>query len=155
VFEAGPRVKIKTHDPKLARFLTALAAAFPLAVPLDAASENRVLAEHIFRLFVGQVIQLYTGQLPLVAVPGERPNVSLLARVQAENGGAALATLRHNMIRIEEASVIALVPLIDGTRTRGELALEIARRDDVSTPVASARLDEILARFARAGLMAG
>ncbi len=155
VFEAGANVKVRTHDPKLAQFLAALAAAYPLGLPLDAASENLVLADHVFRLFVSQVIQLTTAQWPLVAVPGERPNVSALARVQAENGETILATLRHQVIQIEDASVRALAPLIDGTRTREQLALEIARREDLSAAAASARLDEILAGFARAGLMAG
>ena len=42
-----------------------------------------------------------------------------------------------------------------GTRTRGELALEIARRHDVCVTEASAQLDEMLTKCARAGLMAG
>ena len=154
-FEAGGGVKLTTNDPKLTQFLAALAAAFPLGLPLDPASENPAFADHIFRLFASQVIRLTTGQMPLVSVPGERPNVSPLARVQAAKGETALATLRHQMIQIEDASVRALVPLIDGTRAREELALEIARRDDASAAAASMRLDEILARFARAGLMAG
>ena len=47
-----------------------------------------------------------------------------------------------------------VIPLIDGTRTRGELALEIARRHDVCVTEASAQLDEMLTKCARAGHMA-
>ncbi len=155
VFEAGPNVKIRTHDPKLAEFLIALSAAFPLGLPLEAASENPVLADHIFRLFVSRIAELATAPWPLAKVAGERPKVGALARLQAENGETLLATLRHRAIRIEDAPVRALIPLIDGTRTRAELALEIAGREAVSAADASARLDEILARFARAGLLAG
>ncbi len=155
VFQAGPRVKITTPDPKLARFLAALASAFPLSLPLDAASENPVLADHIFRLFINQIIQLATGPAPFVSVPSERPNISPLARALAGNGEAALATLRHSMTEIEDPTLRAFIPLIDGTRTRAELALEIARRHDVSVDVASTHLDEVLAKFARAGLLAG
>jgi SAM-dependent methyltransferase len=154
-FEAGPRVKIKTRDPKLASFLAELAAAFPLAVSLDAASENPVLAEYVFLLFVNQVIQLATGPWPLVAVAGDRPNVNPLARLQAANGEAALATLRHQVIQIDEASVRALVPLMDGTRTREEVALDIARREEISAEIALTRLNGILAKLAKAGVMAG
>ena len=92
---------------------------------------------------------------PLVLVPGDRPSVSALARVQAANGESKLATLRHNVILVEDASVRALVPLIDGTRTRADLAGEIAQRDEASVEEAAARLDEILAKFARFGLLAG
>ena len=154
-FEAPGGVKFTTNDPNLVEFLTALAAAFPLALPLDDASANPRLANHVFRLFFRQAILLATTQAPLVLVPGDRPRVSALARVQAANGESKLVTLRHNMILIEEASVRSLIPLIDGTRARADLAREIAQRDEASAEEAAARLDEILAKFARFGLLAG
>ena len=153
-FEAGPKVKVRTHDAGLARFLAEVAAAFPLGLKLDAASEDPRLADHVFRLFTTQIVQLTTAQWPLAAVPGERPRVSALARLQAENGESVLATLRHQMVKIEDASVLALIALIDGTRTREELALAIARREEAPDDAAP-RLDEILAKLAKAGLMAG
>ena len=154
-FEGGLGAEVKTRDPKMAKFLAALAAAFPLAIPLETASESPLLSEKILQLFVSEVIQLTTAQLPIVAVPGERPQVSPLSSLQAANGETALATLRHAMVQIDDASVRALVPLIDGTRRREELALDIAQRDDISAAGAVRRLDEILAKFARAGLLAG
>ena len=93
--------------------------------------------------------------MPLVAIPGERPNVSPLARIQAANGETLLPTLPHFMMQVDDPSVRAFVPLIDGTRTRSELALEVERLLDVSAAEARARLDEMLTKFARAGLMAG
>jgi hypothetical protein len=155
VFEAGPNVKVRTHDPKLAEFLSTLAAAFPLGLPLEAASETPVLADHVFRLFTTQIIELAAAPWPLAAFPGERPKASALARLQAEGGESVLPTLRQHAIRIEDASVRALIPLIDGTRTREELALEFAGRDDAPADAAPARLEEILAKLAKAGLMAG
>ena len=90
MFEAGPNVKVRTHDPKLAEFLTTLVAAFPLGLPLEAASETPVLADHVFRLFTTQIIELAAAQWPLAAFPGERPKVSALARLQAEGGESVL-----------------------------------------------------------------
>jgi SAM-dependent methyltransferase len=155
VFQTGHGVKLTTNDPALAQFLATLGQVFPLGAPLDRACESPPLADHIFRLFARQAIQLSTAQTPLVTVPGERPKVSALARVQAAAGEKLLATLRHVMIQIDDPFVRALIPLIGGTRTRGELALEIARRNDVSVAAASAQLGEILTKLARAGLMAG
>ena len=154
-FKAANNARIKTRDPELSAFLVTLAAAFPLAVPLDPASESPNLAKHIFRLFANQLIQVTTGQWPLVAVPGERPKASALARLQAANGGSMVATLRSHIAQIEDAPTRALLPLMDGTRTRHELTLEMIQRDKISYEVASTRLDEILTTFAQAGLLAG
>jgi SAM-dependent methyltransferase len=151
-FEAG-RIKIRTNDPTLAQFLAKLAEAFPLCLPLEPVAQTPSLGDRILRLFAREAIELYTAPPPLVAVPGERPVASPLARLQAANGESLLATLRHTMIQIDDPSVRALVPLIDGGRTRAELADEIVRRNDVSRAEASEQLDEILAKFARAGLM--
>ena len=151
-FEAG-RTKIRTNDPKLAAFLAHLAEIFPLCAALDSASEIPSLGDHILRLFAREAIRLYTEEPPLVAVPGERPSVNVLARVQAARGEPLLATLRHAAFEIADPSVRAVVPLIDGTRTHGELALEVARLHQVPAAEASGRLGEMLAAFARAGLM--
>jgi SAM-dependent methyltransferase len=153
-FEAG-QIKLRTNDPELARFLTRLADSFPLPIPLDLASQSPSLADRIFHLWVRQAIELHTAPPPLVATPSDYPRVGALARVQAANGEAALATLRHSMIQIDDAFVRALVPLVDGTRNRSQLAHEIATRNDLSVAEASTRLDTILARFARAGLLVG
>jgi SAM-dependent methyltransferase len=148
-------IRIRTNDPGLAEFLLGLAHAFPLGTSLDRASEDPSLADRILHLWTRQAIDLRTAPPPLVAAPGERPRINALARVQAANGDALLATLRHSMLQVDDPPVRDLVPLIDGTRTRPELAREIARRHDVPVADASTQLDEMLAKFARAGLMAG
>ena len=153
-FEAGT-IKVRTNDPMLARFLVRLADIFPLAEPLDLVSDTPSLAEQIVRLWARQAIQLHTAPPALVSLPGKRPRLSLLARVQAANGETLLATLRHAMIEIEEPSLRALVPLIDGSRTREELALDVERLLEVSAAEAPAHVDKILTIFARVGLMAG
>ncbi len=58
------------------------------------------------------------------------------------------------MIQIDDTAVRALLPPIDGTRTRAGLGLEIARRHEVPVAEASAQLDKLLVQLARAGLMA-
>jgi hypothetical protein len=154
-FEAVPKVKIKTRDPKLVKFLSALAAAFPLAIPLDSAAENPVLADYVFRLFTNRVIQVTIAQWPLVAVAGERPKASPLARLQAATGAAVVSTLRHDSMRIDGAPALSLLTLMDGSRTREELAVGLAEREGLSSTEASARLDRILTDFAKGGLLAG
>jgi SAM-dependent methyltransferase len=154
LFEAG-RTKLRTNDPPLARFLARLADIFPLSEPLDLASETPDLADHILRLWGREAIQLQTAPPPIVSPPGERPRAATLARVQAANGESHLATLRHCVFRIDDAPLRSIIPLIDGGRTREELAHEVEKRLDVPAAEASARLDEMLTKFARAGLIAG
>lgn len=148
-------IRMRTNDPTLAEFLFGLARAFPLATSLDAASEVPSLADRILHLWTRLAIDLRTAPPPLVAAPGERPRVNALARVQAAHGDAFLATMRHSMLQVDDPSVRALVPLIDGTRARSELAGEIARLRTVPIADASTELDGMLAEFTRAGLMAG
>ena len=153
-FRAG-NIKVGTNDPELARFLLRLAEVCPLAEPLDLASETPSLADHVLRLWAHYAIQIHTAPPPVVSRSGERPRLNTLALVQAANGEALLATSRHSMIQIDDAPVRALVPLIDGTRTRADLARDAERLLGVSAAEAPAHVDEILAKFARAGMMAG
>ena len=133
--------------------LTRLAEAFPLALPLEAKPDLDELADHLYQLFVTQVVRLATAPQPFVAGPGDRPKANALARVQAGRGESQLATMRHAMIRIDEPSMLAFVPLIDGSRTRVELAAEFGERFEVGAEEAERRLDELLAELARCGLM--
>ena len=93
--EAGDgagNIKVGTNDPALASFLLRLAEVFPLAEPLDLASETPSLADHVLRLWARHAIQIHTAPPPVVSRPGERPRLNALARVQAAGGEALLAT---------------------------------------------------------------
>ncbi len=136
-------------------FLTRLAEAFPLALPLDAEPELDALADRLYQLFVTQVVRLSTAPQPFVARPSDRPKANALARVQAGRGETQLATLRHAMIRIDEPRMLAFVPLMDGSRTRAELVQEFGRLFAVAPDEAEWRLDESLAELGRRGLMVG
>ncbi len=154
LFISAGGAKLRTNNPQLVALLTRLAESFPGAVPLDLGPEIEGLADHLYRLFVSQVIQLGAAPPPLVARPGPRPTASPLARVQAARGETKLATLRHTMAQIAEPAALTIVSLMDGTRTRGELADALGRLSGALPDEAARRLDEALAGFARLGLMA-
>ena len=155
VFETVRGGRFTTNNPELVRLLVTLADIFPLGASLNRAAESASLSDYVFQLFAREVIQLTTAQRLLVTVIGDRPSVSALARVQAAAGEIRLAALRHVTIQIDDPFVRALIPLIDGTRTRAELSLELARRKQVSVSAALVELDEMLAKFARDGLIVG
>jgi SAM-dependent methyltransferase len=154
-FVSSGGAKLRTNNPALAGFLTRLAEAFPLALPLDGTPDLDALADHIYQLIVTQVVRIVTTPQPFVARSGDRPKANALARVQAERGEIQLATLRPAMIRIDEPRMLAFVPLMDGSRTRVELVQEFGRLLAVAQDEAERRLDESLTELGRRGLMVG
>ncbi len=152
-FLSSRGAKLKTNNPRLAAFLVRLAEAYPLGVRLGSEDEAEALCEPIIRLFLAHVVELRTAQPACVRICCDRPKASALARVQAARGESPLATLRHAMIPIDEPRMLGLVSLIDGSRTRAELAAEFGERFEVGAEEAERRLDELLAELARCGLM--
>ena len=70
----------------------------------------------------------------LAAIAGERPVASPVVRWQARRQ-PSVTNLRHETLRIDDPLALALLVLLDGTRTRAELATALAAR----LPAASAR----------------
>jgi SAM-dependent methyltransferase len=153
VFRAGNGAEIETRDPYFADFLTRLGAAFPSSILLDDIESHRDLAEPLLRLFVARIVRFVTGPLRFSLTPGEHPVASPLARVQAAQGESVLASLRHKPVRMEDAASRAFITLMDGSRIRGDLAHEMAKRTGVADDIAAARMPQALAEMAKLGLM--
>jgi SAM-dependent methyltransferase len=154
-FVAGDSVRLTTNDPGLAEFLMALAEASPLALPLDKVAENEALATHVLRLFVSGIVALATSPECAGRAAAERPIASPLARLQAARGERDLATLTQSVLRIEEGPLLALVPLLDGSRDRAALAVDWAAAAGLDEAEARESLDMALAMLARAGALVG
>lgn len=60
------------------------------------------------------------------AEAGERPVASPLARLQLREGGVAVASMRHGILKIEDDLGRRLVMLLDGTRDRAVLLGELS-----------------------------
>jgi hypothetical protein len=89
----------------------------------------------------------------LTLAPGDRPLASPLARFQAQRGETTLASLRHYPVSVEDEATRAFLGLLDGTRTREDLAREIAPLAGAGS--AETQVAQALAELARLGLMAG
>ena len=119
----------------------------------DAAAARPVAALLAEACYAGTV-DLYTEPPPLAATAGERPVASPVVRWQAGRQ-PNLTNLRHEPMRIDDPHALALLSLMDGTRTRDELALALASRlSDADRPQASARMSTYLSQFALHGLLA-
>ena len=88
-----------------------------------------------------------------VALAGDRPTASAYVRWQARHG-VAVTNLRHETIALREVSAVRLLALLDGTRTRAELAAEMAFVLPGWAPhVIAQRVEECLAQFAKLALL--
>ena len=91
---------------------------------------------------------LQTEPFDFTTQPGERPRASPLARAQAAQGENYLASLRHKPVRMEDADVRAFVTLMDGARTRQDLARQMEGRSGIAAAVATARTEAALGDMA-------
>ena len=132
----SPEGKVSTPSRLSKAALLTLAECWPVSMgfnELDAAARVRAclpdpsglelrerLASEILQCYAAGVVELHYAKSPFVAVPGERPEGSALARLQASRGSPA-TTLRHEHGTFH-GDTLRLFLLLDGTRTRSEIA---------------------------------
>ena len=102
------------------------------------------LAEILWHTSRAGVVELHTWTGRFAAQPGEYPVASALARLDLRDGNTA-PTLAHNVMEVEDRTARDLVLLLDGTRNRATLAVEL----DVPLPA----IEEGLMRLARVPLL--
>jgi SAM-dependent methyltransferase len=111
--------------------------------------ERDLLASDIMRLHLAGVAELHRAPPPFVLVGGARPEAGAIARRDAARG-AASANLRHEPVVLQEDER-ALLPLLDGTRTREEVAA--LRWPSLPDADRLARLESALASLGRRALL--
>jgi len=129
------------------------AAAWLHGIAPEEARAARPVAQLLAEAYYAGTVDLYVEPPRLAAAAGERPVASAIARWQ---GGPQLTNLRHEPLRIDDPLVLSLIRLMDGTRTRSELA-------DLLAPsllaqergAARERVDTYLEHLALHGLVAG
>lgn len=147
------------------RVLKWLAEGAPRVVPMGEAVEwlrrvapedaraARPLPQLLAEAHYAGSVELYAEPPPLAAVGGERPVSSPVVRWQ---GGPQLTNLRHEPLRIDDPQALALLKLMDGTRTRADLADLIAPSlPAAERGAARERVDTHLGHFAIHALLTG
>lgn len=162
-FADGRSVEASSRIVKSA--LAILASQWPLAIPFDrlhqeaaavlgggaydTPAERDLLAAEILRLHLGGAAELHRAAPPFVLALGPRPEASAIARRDAPRG-AASASLRHEPIVLREVER-GLLPLLDGTRTRAEIAA--AHWPALPEPERLPALDAALSSLGRQALL--
>lgn len=141
---------LKTAHPLAKAVLSRLVEAWPgtLAVSRLNAEIGEERAASVARIllsaFAGGVIELYSTPPPIAAVPGERPRVTALARLQTRRG-ETITTLLHGYITVTDPLARRLITLLDGTRDRAALLAELSAPAD--------ELEASLTALARLGVL--
>jgi len=172
---AGTIVSVKTAAAVAA--LQVLTGTWPQAMTFEALLEETAkslgqtfetadverLANTLVTLFAMKVVEFRTEPVRCVAASraGERPLASEVARLQAVVG-PAVTNLRHDTVDLD-LECRAILPLLDGTRTRSELASVLntvleADGQPGAYPTAEAlsvAVDGAIERLGRLSLLAG
>ncbi len=154
---------LETADPGYKAILGELIARRPAAVPwadlcaaVAARLGGRDPAPEAMRLVLANLVTLHCSPPRFTLTPGPRPCASRVARWQARQGGPVTDLLGRRADLGPFA--LALLPLLDGTRDRGALAEEMARRIDPACGAeaerrAAAALGPALEGIARSALL--
>jgi len=148
----GPRnYSLKTANPLVKAAMAALGSAWPERLSLNAVREQvaarlglpldsvpaELLAQGFMSAFSLRALDLHAYRPRLTKCPGERPRTNPLIRLQAGRGNV-VTSLIHEAVKVEGQGE-RLLSLLDGRRTRAELAAEIN--------ASPAEIDEALAKL--------
>ncbi|HJZ90360.1 MAG TPA: class I SAM-dependent methyltransferase [Gemmataceae bacterium] len=121
-------------------------------------ADTDTLADLMVRVWTNGLVELH-GHVPrYVEVVSERPVASPLARIQARTGPLAVTMLLTPML-FDDAPSRRMLQLLDGTRTREQIAEEMesafAPESRPDPAALRAGIDQRLERMARGGLLVG
>ena len=150
VFEGVP---FPIADPGLADAVDALAAIWPATAPVASAGLGGAALHELYRLHQLGIVEMHSAASNFTITAGERPIASPLARLQARTGETRLTTLRHTMVDVDDDFSRAFIAGLDGSRTRSEIARDVAPSFGHSPDSALAPVDVLLGVLAHAPLL--
>jgi methyltransferase-like protein/ubiquinone/menaquinone biosynthesis C-methylase UbiE len=110
------------------------------------AEDRRLLSAILGRLFLADMIELRASPPCWATRLPDRPRASALVRYCAERESNT-TSLRHRTLALEEPAVREVLRMLDGSRTRSQLAAELADR------LAPEEIDRILELAVRNGVL--
>jgi SAM-dependent methyltransferase len=151
---AGPSGStLSTDHPAVVAALEHAAECWPAALWVrDADGDRAALSDALLRGFAANVVHLHACPPRLSRHPGDRPEASPLARLQAADGDF-VTSLRHRSVRLDDELARRLVTLLDGTRDRAGLATALRPHTDLADAELDAALEHALAGLARLALL--
>jgi len=146
-------MSLSTPDASLADLLTRIGAVDPGSIPLANELTGQEMGDAILRLFLVGSLSLQAEALPFTLTPGERPQVSGFARVQAARGDEYIASLRHTSVEVSGPEGRHFITLLDGTRTRRDLVTAMVDFTGMPEQAVEARMNIALDGLAKSALL--
>jgi len=135
--------------------LRTLAQSWPRSVSVAALHEGigrshaALIAQVLLSAFSRDLVEIYSRPPLVASEPGDRPAVTPLARLQAQQG-EKISTLVHTYIAVEDDLARHLIGLLDGTRDRAALVAELApMAPGISRDQLGQQIDDHLAALCR------
>jgi hypothetical protein len=161
---AAAQTELDRERRLLQSILDTLAQAQPRALRLDelkaalatslenGAPDGEHVAQLVLRAALNGVVQLHAIAPPLVTEAGDRPVASAVARSQNADSDL-LTNLMHEVVRVDDPLARRLLALLDGTRGRAQLLVELGAELGDGADARAAQLDSHLHRLGRLGLL--
>lgn len=111
---------------------------------LPNAEDIDVLQSYLMQLYLSGLVKLHRFQSEFVTQVSERPVASAFARFQIERESKTVTTMISTNLEPEYPAVRELIRLLDGTRTKAELAAEIIQFGENEGIATTATRDETL-----------
>ncbi|HVP46514.1 MAG TPA: class I SAM-dependent methyltransferase [Bryobacteraceae bacterium] len=109
------------------------------------------LSDMVVKLYAANFLELHVHAPAFVTKPSARPVSSALARAQVERG-STVTSLRHSSVEVEDEAARQLLTMLDGTRDREQLLLELRQRAN-SGEITAESLETNLDRLGRLALL--
>lgn len=113
--------RIELADAGFAERVEQLSAHWPQRIPVGDLAQDPDQLRALLHMFNEWYVKLHTDPAPFAARPGAYPQTSPLVRGMFEAGELAVCTLNHEMLKIDQAELRALLMAADGSRTLAEL----------------------------------
>ncbi|MBV9510464.1 MAG: methyltransferase domain-containing protein [Caulobacteraceae bacterium] len=140
-------------DPPMQSVLERLASIWPATATANTLIQDEARLLGLLDLCRFKAVELYAA--PFRFAVGDRPTASPLARLEARQGRMRFTNLRHVMVDVDDPFTREFIAALDGTRTRAEIARDVAGRFDLTPEGALAPLGVMLELLARASLLVG
>jgi SAM-dependent methyltransferase len=147
IMEAGDVLSLP--DASLSAVIGKLAAIWPAAAPVAEVISGPADLAGLVRLSSEGAALFHSSPPKFSVQASDRPMASPLSRFQARRGDTRLTTLRHEMFQLDE-SMRDFVAGLDGTRTREQIARDLAPEYGLDVETMLQRLDVALGYLARA-----
>ena len=146
-------IQFEVTDDTLARAIETIGHAWPATVPVSSMIDDVERAGALLRMYWLGVVELHTAPTRYFDGKSDRPCASPVARLQAGRGQSLLTTLSHGMVEVEDAFSLQFIAGLDGSRTRAEIARDIAPTLGGTIEAVVAQVDAQLDLLARMPLL--